>query len=143
MSGYLLNVIQCADTRRMMRKALDSGWEWVGYTKGGHVEIRWPATGALLHCATTPGDANSWKAFARNVKQVSGVDVRNRGNRRRSRKPLNQPDRQIEAARRKHAERIARAARDEADETRRSASAIESDQHRRDIESLMQPGWGR
>lgn len=151
MTGSVLNVIQCPDTRRVMREALDKGWEWVGYTKSGHVEIRWPATGALLHCATTPSDRNSWKQFARNIEQVSGLLVVRKGNRRRSKKSTRvQVDPQIEASRRRHAAaQAAEVAQREAAEVARQCAALaaeraaESDRHRREIESLMMPRYGR
>lgn len=149
MGGYLLNVIHCANTRKIMRTALDKGWEWVGYTKSGHIEIRWPATGALIHCATTPSDPNSWKAFAREVTKVSGVEVWRKGNKRRSRKPANRPDLQVEASRRRHAEQGRAAVEREREQhlaARRRQAAIEaaaeSERRRRDIEFLMRPGFG-
>jgi hypothetical protein len=147
-SGYLLNIIHCGNTRKVMRAALDAGFEWVGYTKGGHIEIRWPSTGQLLHCATTPSDPNSWKAFAREVHSVSGVEVWRKGNRRRSRKSTRPgTDAQVEASRQRHARRIeagrAAAEREEAADRRRIAEAsriLAADRHRREIEELMRPG---
>lgn len=151
MSGQLLNIIRCPETRRVMRAALDQGWEWIGYTKSGHVEIRWPATDALLHCATTPSDRNALKQFARNIEQVSGVVTYRKGNHRRSKKSTKpQVDPQIAASRRRYAATQAEqaAAREAAElQRRRQAAAAEAsrrdDQHVRDIASLMRPGNGR
>lgn len=154
MGAGLLNVIHCERTRHVMREALGAGWEWIGYTKGGHVEIRWPETGALLHCATTPSDPNSWKAFAKEVERVSGVEVWRKGNRRRSRRRTNGPDEALQAARRKHrAEYERRLAQEEAArqaamqaQVRRSLAAdraAREDEHRHGIEALMRPGNGR
>lgn len=153
MGAGVLNVIHCERTRHVMREALNAGWEWIGYTKGGHVEIRWPENGALIHCATTPSDPNSWKAFAKEIERVSGVEVWRKGNRRRSRRRTNGADVQVQAARRKHREeyeqRLAQqeAARQAARtaELRRRADAeraAAADEHRHEIEALMRPGWG-
>src|SRR6478752_3567562 len=99
--GSVLNVIRCKDTRRIAASALDQGWEWIGYTRAGHVEFRWPATDTRLHCATTPSDRNAWKAFARNIKQVSGVETWEKSNHRRPRKKADKSaEVQLEASRR-------------------------------------------
>jgi len=150
-SGSLLNVIRCGDTRRIMASALDQGWEWVGYTKSGHVEIRWPETDERVHCATTPSDRNAWKAFARQIKRASGVETWQRGNRRASRKTIARGvDPEVAASRRRHAAEAERreAARAAAEEQRRRRQlaadrAGEDDRRRREIESLMRPGYGR
>src|SRR6478752_2256971 len=99
--GSVLNVIRCQDPRRIAASALDQGWEWIGYTRAGHVEFRWPATDTRLHCATTPSDRNAWKAFARNIKQVSGVETWEKSNHRRPRKKADKSaEVQLEASRR-------------------------------------------
>jgi len=145
-----LDVIQDKDTRRVMRLALKAGWEWIGYTKTGHVEIRWPATDQLLHCATTPSDRNAWKAFARSIERVSGVKVRPQVKHGRSRQKTAGPDPEVLASRRRFlAEKAAGQERvrrqREARERQRLAAerAASADQRRREIENLMQPGWGK
>lgn len=67
--------VQDKDTKRIVTNALNAGWEWVGITKGGHLELRWPATDQRVWCGTTTGDRNSWKWFARDIKRICGVDV--------------------------------------------------------------------
>jgi len=149
--GSVLNVIRCKDTRRIAASALDQGWEWIGYTRAGHVEFRWPATDTRLHCATTPSDRNAWKAFARNIKQVSGVETWEKSNHRRPRKKADKSaEVQLEASRRRHQGKVARleAARSAAEAAQRRRElaadrAADDDQHRREIESLMRPGYGR
>lgn len=148
--GNVLNVIRCTNTRRIVRVALDRGWEWIGYTRSGHVELRWPATDTRIHCATTPSDSNSWKQLARTIKRVSGVETWEKGNHRRSRKPRRGPDPEVEASRRRHAAMLARREQQqrEAREAERrqwlgARVAEVQEQHRLEIESLMQPGWGR
>lgn len=154
MGGPLLNVVQCPDTRRVLRAALDAGWRWVGYTKSGHVEIEWPPTGELLHCATTPSDRNAWKQFARSVQKASGVELLAKVNRRRSRKNPLAPDKQVEAQRQKHRRQVAQRAAAAAAEAQRreearrrqaaaAARAADDERNRREIESLMRPGYGR
>lgn len=68
--------------RKVVRNALEAGWEWVRYTKAGHIEIRWPATDARLFTGTTPSDRNAWKAFARQIEKASGIDARVKAGRR-------------------------------------------------------------
>lgn len=161
MSGYLLNIIHCPDTRRVMKAALEAGWEWVGYTRSGHVEIRWPATGAVEHCSTTPSDRNSWKAFARSLKRASGVDVLPRSGKRRSRKTVQRTDFSLQVARRERdvfasqqdadrraaeadRRRVEAARRRRVDEDlARTERLVAAERHRLEIEDLMQPGWRR
>lgn len=151
--GDVLGSVHCERTRAVLRAALDAGWEWVGLTKSGHVEIRWPETDARLHCGTTPS-GNSWKAFARDVERVSGVVVWRKGNRRRSRKSTAAEDEAVRAARRKHREayeeRLARqqldreaARQGQAARTLAAQQAALSQQREREIQDLMRPGRGR
>lgn len=157
--GDLVNVIQCRDTRKVMAGALDAGWSWIGYTKSGHVEIQWPATGQLLHCATTPSDPNSWKRFAVQIFKASGVDLRPKGNRRRSRKPSQGSDFSLAQVRRDRSRgtspsgwtsetpsqprEIASLERRRMQHQADAARAVEAERRRRDIEDLMRPGYGR
>lgn len=153
MSGHgdVVKVIRDRDTRRVVEAALAGGWEWVGYTKGGHVEIRWPENDARLHCGTTPSDKNAWKYFAKDIERISGVKVWQKGNRRASRKSLADPGlAEVEAARRRYAreqqQAEAAAQAREHREQRRTLTRrelAEHDRHVHEIESLMRPGYGR
>lgn len=155
MSKHVLQTIQCADSRRIVERALNAGWEWVGFTKGGHGQLRWPATGVVIPFAATPSDKRyAWRNLARRIKAESGLDFTQNGNRRRSRKNPNVPDPQVEAARRRHQRQIAaRQAAEQQQRAEREAARIrqqaaacraaDEDRRRREIESLMRPGWGR
>lgn len=142
-----LRGITCPDMTRVVREALSSGWEWVGFTGTTHAQIVWPDTGKVLRFGTTPGVA-SWKSLARDIERESGVTVWRKGNRKRSRKNFAAPDQQVEAARRRHAqqhqERLERehaereAARSEEQRRMRAAQrAAADDRRRREIEELM------
>jgi hypothetical protein len=130
----LLNVVKSPDMRRVVKAALDGGWEYVGITKTGHLEIRWPETGQSLFTGTTPGDTNAWKHFATDIKKVSGVVCWQKGNRKRSRKNPNKPDPQIAAARAKYQRRL-HAQRQQ--EKRRGVATAEGERARRETEQLM------
>lgn len=156
-------LVHCENTRRVLMEALDKGWTYVGYTKGGHLEISWPATDARLFCATTPSDRNGWKTFAKDIEKASGVVTHRKGNRRQSRKPVKPSGFSLEAAMREQragvgdmaaaeaerARRVAaakheREARLRREEARRRANDVaEAERHRQQIEDLMQPSYGR
>lgn len=154
MSGHrdVIGVIQDPDSRKVVLGALEAGWQWIGYTKGGHVELRWPETDTRIHVATTPSDTNAWKQLARTIKKVSGVQVVEIANHRQSRKPStnHREAAEIAAARRRHREaeqraeearrRRAREARELAEARRKS---YDDDRHVHEIQSLMMPGYGR
>lgn len=150
----VLSKIQCPESRHIVELALDNGWEWMGFTKSGHGQLRWPDTDQCIPFAATPSDKRyAWRQLARRIKSVSGLDFTQNGNRRRSRKNPNQPDRevaasraryqrQVEAQRRaaEHHQNAAAMAREQREA--QAARAAESERRRREIESLMRPGWG-
>lgn len=156
MSKHVLQTIQCPESRRIVELALKGGWEWVGFTRGGHGQLRWPATDQVIPFAATPSDKRyAWRQLARRIKFVSGLDFTGNGgaNRRRSRKPLTVSDPQVEASCRRYERQQAAAlaaaqhAADQREQARiRQAAAADraaaEDKHRREIESLMRPGWG-
>lgn len=157
MSGHgdVLVVIRCANTRRVVSAALEAGWQWVGYTKAGHIELRWPPKDVRIHCASTPSDSNAWKVLARTIKRVSGVTTVQVANHKRSRKGRGTKDEvQVAAARRRYEreqqqaeqKRIHQERQRQQEARERAASravSADDDRHLREIRSLMMPGYGR
>lgn len=156
-ANHVLRTIQCPESRHVVAQALDNGWEWLGFTKSGHGQLRWPATGQVIPFAATPSDRRyAWRQLARRIKLVSGLDFTGNGgtNRRRSRKnPNNVVDLQVEASRRRYQrqqEAATAAAQSTSDErelaqvrqAQAAARAAVEETRRREIESLMRPGWG-
>lgn len=80
-----LRGITSPDLTRVIRAALQGGWEWVGHTGTTHAQIQWPPTGEKITFGLTPS-VGSWKTTATEIKRISGVEVWAKGNRRRSRK---------------------------------------------------------
>lgn len=93
--------ITCPDMRRVVRDAMKSGWEFVGWSGTTHAIIEWPKTGERLTFGSTPGVA-SWKTLATDIKRTSGVEVWRKGNRKKSRKTFHDIDPAVEAQRRKY-----------------------------------------
>ena len=125
--------IQCENTRRIVDRATRRGWVYDGVTRGSHGQLRWPATGALVHFGFTPSDRNSWKRLAKRLEDASGITLWQRtkhgaGHRRPSSTPAES----------------ARVQRDRAPfsaEADRQAQLVAAEQRRRDITSLMRgPG---
>ena len=71
----LLRGITNDDLKRMVRKALDNGWEIKGFTGTTHVQLVWPKTGETVGFGTTISDRNYWKSFARRVESISGITM--------------------------------------------------------------------
>lgn len=67
--------IQCENTRRIVDRATRRGWVYDGVTRGSHGQLRWPATGALVHFGFTPSDRNSWKRLAKRLEDASGITL--------------------------------------------------------------------
>ncbi len=80
-----LRGITSPDLTKVVRTALQSGWEWIGFTGTTHASIAWPKTGEKVTFGTTPGVA-SWKTTATEIEKISGVKVWHKGNKKRSRK---------------------------------------------------------
>lgn len=144
-----LRGITCPDMTKIIRAALEQGWEWHGFTGGTHAQIRWPKSGAIVRFGTTPSVA-SWKSVSTEIERLSGVTTWRRGNRKRSRKNFAAVDPQVEGARKKyaaeHAERLEAAyserERARMTEAQRRADAqrtAQSERRRREIEELMRP----
>ena len=123
--------IACENTRRVVHRALSSGWAYDGVTRGSHGQLRWPPTGELVHFGFTPGDRNAWKKPARTIEDVSGVVVWQRTKHGAAhRRPSSTPD-------------TARAQRERdwfAAEADARAAAAAAERHRREISDLMKPG---
>lgn len=82
-----LRGITSPDLTKIIRAALQQGWEWLGFTGTTHAAIRWPQTGEKVTFGTTPGVA-SWKTTATEIEKISGVKVWHKGNRKRSRRAM-------------------------------------------------------
>lgn len=127
--------ITSPDMSATINGAIKAGWVYLGTAKN-HTRgtIQWPSTGAIVHFSTTP-KSGGWKTTAQMIYDASGVDLRRKGNSRRSRKNFARQveDPQLEASRRRHAqERKAREARE------REIAALEAaERRRREIEGLM------
>lgn len=85
MSDSVLKAISDSDQREIVKRALDGGWVFSGFTGKNYAKITWPATGQSLTFGCTPSVA-SWKTLATDIKRVSGIEVWRKGNRKRSHK---------------------------------------------------------
>jgi hypothetical protein len=148
-NGYLLNSVQCPDTRRCVKEALAGGWEWVGITRQGHLELCWPPTDQRIFSSTTPSSSGSWKHLARDIERVSGLVVWRRAKRRPGKSKAERKaaaETQANRERTRAQSRTDRLAADRAARERRQVEAsviVARDRERRGIESLMRPGYGR
>jgi hypothetical protein len=77
-----------SDMSTLINDAVEAGWVYVG-TKSNHTvgQIMWPPTGAVVNFSTTP-KSGGWKTTAQLIFTASGVDLRRKGNARRSRKKI-------------------------------------------------------
>lgn len=82
-----LRGITSPDLTKVVRAALQQGWEWLGFTGTTHAAIQWPQTGQKVTFGTTPSVA-SWKTTATEIERISGVKVWHKGNKKRSRRAI-------------------------------------------------------
>ena len=133
--------------KRVIAAAKTLGWT-VGSVNGcGHVELTHP-NGSRYSTAATPSEWRGAKNAIADLERLAGAKL-DRPNHRRSRKAdevsgfsLEAAVREAEARRKAERAESIRRATIAAEERRRQQVAANADRNRREIERLMQPGWG-